>query len=307
MRNFSKRIIITGATGFLGRNLLARLSSSHTVCGVGRQRLAAVPPFYVHAAVESEEFQHLLTDFHPDVVVHCAGAASVERSIQDPAQDFASGPVLLFALYEALRRTELTPLVVQISSAAVYGDPTRLPVRETDPTAPISPYGRHKLICESIGEEFAGIYGIPGLALRVFSCYGPGQRKLLLWECCRGIAAGNLKLYGSGWESRDYIHVDDFAGAVDCLIKTDASASWRVVNVAAGKSTTVARIVDMLRKAMQAGHIVPVYEGRQEAGVPQHWQADVSLLRAMGFTTQISLEDGIAEYAGWFSHEAMQA
>jgi UDP-glucose 4-epimerase len=307
MRNFSKRIIITGVTGFIGRTMLARLSRSHTVCGVGRQRLAAAPPFYVRAVMEGEDFQRVLTDFHPDVVVHCAGAASVERSIQDPAHDFASGPILLFALYEALRRIKPAPLVVHISSAAVYGAPSRLPVREDDPAVPISPYGRHKLICESIGEEFAGIYGIPGVAMRVFSCYGPGQRKLLLWECCRGIAAGKLKLYGTGQESRDYIHVDDLAEAVDCLIKSDTANAWRVVNVATGESTTVARIVDMLRATMRAEHIVPVYEGRQAPGVPQHWQADVSTLRATGFAPRISLEEGIAEYARWFSYEAKQA
>ena len=301
MINRSKRILITGATGFIGRHIAACLHNSYSILAVGRTNIDSPNFLYAQAAIGSTALRSILTDFNPHVVIHCAGSASVNLSVREPATDFASGPALIFALYEDLRQTKCAPLVVQISSAAVYGNPTKLPVPENAPITPLSPYGWHKFICESIGNEFAKLYGIPGLALRVFSCYGPGQNKLLLWECCGGIQAGTLRLYGTGKESRDYIHVSDLAEAVKCLLAKPLIADFMAINVASGIQTRISQVVDLLRAAMDAQAVAPVYEGKKESSVPQHWQADISLLTSYGFRPKIAFEDGVAEYAAWFA------
>jgi len=306
MRGCPQRILITGATGFIGRHIAACLSNSHTVLAVGRKQMDSADYPYAQAEIGSAALRSILAEFSPQAVIHCAGSASVGLSVREPAADFAAGPALTFALYEDVRQAGLTPLVVQISSAAVYGGPATLPVPESAPLAPLSPYGWHKVLCESIGNEFAGLYGIPGLALRVFSCYGPGQSKLLLWECCCGIRAGSLRLYGTGEESRDYIHVTDLAGAVACLLEMPRTAAFMAINVASGVQMRIARVVDLLRTAMGGEATVPVYEGKTERGVPLHWQADVALLQRCGFRPKIRFEDGVAEYAAWFAARSAQ-
>ena len=104
------------------------------------------------------------------------------------------------------------PRVVFVSSAAVYGNPPSLPVDEKATPCPMSPYGRHKVECEQLLREFHERIELPSVSLRVFSAYGEGLRRQIFWDVCvQALANGEIRLHGSGSETRDFVHAYDVA------------------------------------------------------------------------------------------------
>ena len=92
----------------------------------------------------------------------------------------------------------------------------------------------------------------------------------------------------------------DLAGAVECLLAMPPATEFMAINVASGVRTRISHVVDLLCAAMNAG-VEPVYEGKKESSAPQHWQADIALLKSYGFRPKFAFEEGIAEYAAWFA------
>ena len=118
-----------------------------------------------------------------------------------------------------------------VSSAAVYGDPERLPVSEDAPLAPISPYGRHR----AEAEEVALQSGAPVVIARVFSAYGEGLRRQVLWDVAqRALVGGPVELSGTGEETRDFVHARDVAAAISAIAQRSAF-DGEIVNVATGR------------------------------------------------------------------------
>ena len=111
-----------------------------------------------------------------DAVCHFAANAYVPPSVEDPKYDFHVNLLAPFEFLEVLRRSGLRPRCVVASSAAVYGNPVRVPISETDPTVPISPYGVSKLATERYVAVYCQLYGLQAACLRLFSAYAPANR-----------------------------------------------------------------------------------------------------------------------------------
>lgn len=294
-----RRVLVTGVTGFIGSHVGALLAERHNVVGTGRKACSLAFPYW-QTDLGGEEFEEQLAAFRPEVIVHCAGPSSVQASIQDPRADFRAGPELLMRLYDSVRKSGLRPFVIQISSAAVYGDPATLPVSEDAPMHPLSPYGWHKEMAELAGREYADGCGIPGLALRVFSCYGEGQRKLLLWDAAKKLSSGTAAFFGTGRETRDYLHVRDLARLVLLLAEDPPAEGFRAVNAGSGQAVSVERVITLLRQALDREDVALVFNGDARRGDPRFWQADARRLSELGFSPEIGLEEGLAAYARWF-------
>ncbi|KAF5054428.1 UDP-glucose 4-epimerase [anaerobic digester metagenome] len=296
-----KVILITGVNGFLGAWVARRLACRHRVVGIGRsaQSLAALDMEY-HQVPFPTGLPELLAVTRPDVVVHCAGSASVPFSVAHPDEDFQAGPGLVANLLEAVKQSRLMPTIVFPSSAAVYGNPQRLPVAECSMLQPISPYGRHKIVSETLLRDANADHGIPFLILRIFSGYGAGLRKQLLWDAAGKMMAGDLVLHGSGRETRDYIHAWDVARLIDQCIERDVRNV--TLNVAQGKGVTVRELVELLTSHLAAG-VSPRFSGKVREGDPLYWQADVSHLADLGFSARVTLAEGVAHFASWYLAE----
>jgi UDP-glucose 4-epimerase len=184
----------------------------------------------------------------------------------------------------------------------VYGDPQVLPVSEAQPPAPLSPYGYHKLLGEILAEEFTRLYALPTASVRIFSAYGPGLRRQVVWDiCARALATGALQLRGTGQESRDFIHAADVAGALATLIERAPFQGERY-NVASGRETTIASLAALLLEALGV-KAMPEFDGVATPGDPRNWRADTSKLSALGFSPSIALEDGLRSVAAWAAAE----
>jgi UDP-glucose 4-epimerase len=298
-----KKILVTGSAGFLGRYIVNEFAAPGVnVLGVDIVSPEIAPRgegiSYQRLMLPSGEFNRVLADFMPDVFVHCAGRASVALSMEDPHADFVDSVALTFQMLDAVRRISPDARFVFLSSAAVYGNPPSLPVVETHPIVPLSPYGYHKRQCEMLLEEFAGVFGLSTLAVRIFSAYGFGLRRQVVWDICeRALRDGSLRLRGTGTESRDFIHGRDVARAI-VLLARNAPAEGEVYNVATGRETTIEELATSLLDCLGL-HVRAEFDGVRPTGDPANWRADIGRLRAFGFEPEIGLEDGLGEVAQW--------
>ena len=298
-----KRVLITGVAGFLGRYAARHfLSLGWEVIG-----LDSLPPEnaplaslsrYVQIALPDPRLEDLLQKQPPEVCAHFAGRASVAHSVSDPAPDYYAGPVLTFEMLDSLRRLAPGCRFIFVSSAAVYGNPGRLPIREDQPADPLSPYGYHKLQGELLCQEFCRVYGLNTAILRPFSAYGPGLRRQVVWDICQKVLAkGRLFLQGTGNETRDFVHAADIAQAL-AVISQSAPMQGEAYNVANGRETSIGDLARLILGFVEIDSRVE-FDGKVPQGVPLRWQADISRLNALGWQPQVPFEEGLRSFVDW--------
>jgi len=296
----TKTAIVTGSSGFLGSRIAGLLvEDGYRVVGVDRGPESAAGVVPVSVSLPDPALDDILVAEQPTLIVHAAGPASVGHSVDDPRADFEGSVRVHVHLLDSVRRCAPDTRVIALSSAAVYGNPVALPVTEDAPLAPISPYGYHKVMCESLLHEYSSLYGIKTCALRVFSAYGAGLRRQLLWDVCTKAAHDQaVRLFGTGHETRDFVHADDVARAVRVLANR-ASFDGEPYNVASGQETSVREIAELI-----VGHVSPgkpiEFSGEQRGGDPLRWRADIARIGSLGFRPECSLQDGVTDYAAWY-------
>jgi UDP-glucose 4-epimerase len=206
------------------------------------------------------------------------------------------------SLLNALRKAKQRIRFVFLSSAAVYGNPRALPVLETSDLIPISPYGFHKVCSEALVREYAALHGLDALSLRIFSAYGPGLRRQVVYDVVRRIRPGSsLRLDGTGMESRDFVHATDVARAAFCALER-APGRGEAYNVASGTETTLRALATQLRKLCGDGPIE--FSGKVRTGDPANWRADIAALVALGFRPTMSIDEGLRQVAEWVQTES---
>ncbi len=297
------RWLITGGNGFLGFSAAEYLArAGNSVAGLTRR--VQLPDWFRRLEYPSsiEALADVIRGEHPDCILHAAGAASVGDSWRAPTRDFTDSVLAWHALLEATRRSELKPKLFLPSSAAVFGNPDRLPVGENALRRPISPYGFHKLLCEQLAKEYAVLWEMPIIICRLFSVFGPRQRRLLVWELVEQILsdAPMIHLQGTGLEERDYLAASDIAKALDLLAKRSSSNSLQTFNFGSGASLRVDDLIAVLQRLTRVRKpVVRAQTGRH--GDPLHWRADNRRLReALPDWCPRPIEDGLAEcLAAW--------
>jgi UDP-glucose 4-epimerase len=295
-------ILVTGVAGFLGQHVARHfLARGWRVLGFDVASPAAIllaGVEYYQTQLPGEALAQVLKAQFPAVCIHCAGCASVGSSMDEPLVDFRGNTALVCELLDTLRRNAPACRFVLLSSAAVYGDPASLPVTELHDVRPLSPYGYHKRQAELLCEEFARVYGLPTVSVRIFSAYGPGLRRQVVWDTCEKILrTGQLKLRGTGQESRDFIHATDIARALE-IVAEKAPCRGEFYNLASGCEVTISELSYLLLKTF-GSKMAPCFDGQPTPGNPLRWQADISKIVSLGFVPSISLEKGISEVASW--------
>ncbi len=301
------RVLVTGAGGFLGSYICRHFGSAHhAIAALGRVAVEdAIAPRYpglellAGMTLPDPAFVRALASFRPDVVVHAASTARVAESVTAPYADFqASVDVCAFVL-DALRQHAPRATFVLLSSAAVYGDPESQPIAENAACRPLSPYGYHKWLTELVVEEYRRLFGLRTRTLRIFSAYGEGLRRQVLFDLCARLSESGdeLSLFGTADESRDFVHASDVALAVERALLADDDES--VFNVASGVETRIAELVELLARGLGREKHVS-FAGQRLPGYPARWRADIRSLGHHGFTPAVALADGVARYCRWY-------
>ncbi|MEH2234406.1 MAG: SDR family oxidoreductase [Nostoc sp.] len=303
MTTFHQSVLVTGVAGFIGRYVARYFSEQGwSVIGVDNSPPENAPlhnlTVYHRLKLPDPSLNNLLKEYSPNICIHCAGRASVGLSIIEPDIDFQSNTALTFEILNALRINAPRCRFIFLSSAAIYGNPESLPIGETQRCNPISPYGFHKLQSEQLCLEFSKVYDLPTASVRIFSAYGPGLRRQVLWDICRqAIYQPIVKLQGTGKESRDFIHVLDIAKAL-LVVATSAPMQGETYNFASGREVTISELAEMVFKSLDYKGSVE-FDGMLPVGTPINWQADVTKLGSLGITDFLSLERGVRVYANW--------
>jgi len=299
-----KKILILGSQGFLGSHLVQHfLHLGCQVTGCDLTEAGKTDFEYYKISLLSTDVEDLFGGNTYDVCINAAGSGNVSYSLSHPLSDFEANALSVIHILEAIRKFNGSCRYLHISSAAVYGNPATLPVMETHPCQPISPYGYHKHISEMICREYHTVYGIQVAVIRPFSVYGPGQRKQLLWDMCRKLqASDSITLFGTGKESRDFIHIQDVARLMQCIIEADAFAG-NVFNAASGTETTIQQIADWFTSCYEGNKKIR-FSGEVRPGDPLNWCSDISRIRSVGYAPSVLLKDGIEQYIRWFAEHA---
>jgi dTDP-glucose 4,6-dehydratase/UDP-glucose 4-epimerase len=235
-----------------------------------------------------------------DVFINCAGASNVPASFENPNVDIKKNTMLVQELLEVIRTSDNRSIkFINLSSAAVYGNPQQLPISESNQCNPISPYGYHKKMAEKLLIEYSQCFGLNSLSLRIFSAYGVGQRKMLLWDLHQKIlnSNGEITLFGTGNESRDFIHTEDIYRQLILAIE-NSKFDGEAVNVGNGKEVYTKDIVEIYKKYYPKSFSYQ-FNGENRPGDPLNWCADISIMRNWGYRNEIEIEQGIENYINW--------
>jgi len=302
----NKTVLITGAHGFLGRYCAAEFCrQGYRVMGIGHgswdnaAAAAAGVEMWVEGSITLENLASL--PLRPDIIVHAAGSRSVSYSLSNPMQDFESSVTTTLAVLEFARLAAHSMRIVLISSAAVYGSTDINRITEDTPACPTSPYGIHKHMAEQLCSSYRQHFGVESTVIRFFSVFGPGLRKQLLWEaCCRMSSAEapkSLEFFGTGNETRDWLHARDAALLV--RLAGEYAHDGLVINGGTGEAISVSDIIERLAAEMGwSGRIS--FNKIVRNGDPEHLCADCVRSGHLGWVPSVSLSDGLADYTAWF-------
>ena len=227
-----------------------------------------------------------------DYVVHLAALPRVQFSIEHPFETQHANIDGTLSVLESAR-TAGVKRIVYAASSSVYGDQTVMPLVETLPAQPKSPYGLHKYVGELMMKLWNEIHGIETVSLRFFNVYGPhfdpdGAYALVIGKFLKQRSEGlPMTITGDGEQSRDFTHVRDIIDAVVRASQNPDVGKGEVFNVGAGRNVTINEITKIIGGPTQ---YVPA---RLE---PKHTLADSTKIReALGWVPTVSLEEGIAE------------
>jgi len=239
--------------------------------------------------------------FH--TIFHTAGSAYVPLSVENPRQDLEDNVLATFNLLGAMRDAATATRLVNVSTAAVYGEGGRMPIREVDPTVPVSPYGVSKLAAELYVAVWSRLFGIRAATVRLFPVFGPRLRKQVIYDLMRKIHSNphELFIHGDGTQARDFNHAANVVRAL-LLVAERGGERGDVYNVAAESPVTIAELARLICEAMGVSPRF-VYSGEVRPGDAQRWNADITKLKELGYEPSVSFEDGLRETVAWFREE----
>lgn len=312
------KIIVTGAAGYIGGQVAIQLRmAGHQVIGIDT---VAPPPgvsgsfarFHM-ADFAADDTLATIVQHRPDAIIHCAGTSLVGPSMTNPQLYFNNNVVKTLKLLDTMVAHLPETRIIFSSSAAVYGDPVRVPCQETDPTVPISPYGQSKLMIEQAMASYRAAYGLDYIAFRFFNACGAdpsgrhGQAPGATHIVARVLEAIQqdrpFELYGNHYATRDgtcvrdYVHIADIANAH--ILAVDDVVPAGVYNLGTNVGTTNMEIIDMTQQITSRPVAITVKEARP--GDPPVLTANADRFTAkVGSWVTKDLEQMITDAWNWY-------
>lgn len=294
------KILILGSEGFIGSHLVRHfLAGKNEVHGCDLIEYSSSGCIYNKLSLLSPDFEDVFSATSFDACINAAGSGNVGYSMQHPLSDFEANTYPVAKILNSINKHQPACKFIQISSAAVYGNPVSLPINEQQAANPVSAYGYHKQMSELLCREYHFVFGLPIAVMRPFSVYGRGLRKQLLWDtCCKLKDNNEALLFGTGNETRDYINIADFCTATELII-LKGGFNCDVYNIANGKETSVKDLAAIFSSSFPREKKIS-FSGQVKKGDPLNWKADISKLTALGYVQKVRLEDGVKDYINWF-------
>lgn len=301
------RVLVTGGAGYIGSVVAEELlKDGHDVFVYdslykGHRQSVAPEATFVHAdLMEGEELRRTLRDGGIEAVIHMAADSLVGESVTEPAKYYRNNVVAGLALLDAMNEENVRRIVFS-STAAVYGEPEKQPIEETDPTKPTNPYGESKLAFERALRWYENAYGLHYASLRYFNAAGATTRcgeahnpETHLIPAVLQAAAGKrveVEIFGDDYPTRDgtclrdYIHVVDLARAHILALSILDERSGIYNLGCGGEGYSVREVVDVACEV--TGRDIPVRISPRRAGDPAVLIASSARIkRELGWTPE---------------------
>lgn len=285
------RVVVTGGAGFVGRHVVAALTSAgHQVTVVDRHGFGDDSVAEVVGDLRDPAVREAAVADGVDAIVHLAAATSVLGSIERPVEVHQANVEVTAGLLEVARSRGVSTFVLA-STNAVTGDVGQNTIVESLPLAPLTPYGGTKAAAEMLVSGYAGSYGIRAPVVRLTNVYGGGMlhKDSFIPRLMRAAAdGGEVEIYGDGEQRRDLVHASDVARAV-----TQAVEQWPTgpVIVGGSRSFTVNEITEAAREA--TGRPIGVHKVQAKPGEMPAVVVDISRARSLGYEPQVTLLEGL--------------
>jgi len=322
------RILVTGGAGYIGSVVVERLLGAGHGAVVydnlsqgHRESVIAGAEFIEGEILDRQKLEGALTTHKIEGVIHMAASALVGESCENPAKYYSNNLITSLSLLESMRATGVSRLVLS-STAAVYGEPKKPLIEETDPTCPTNPYGETKLSFERACHWYSQAYGLRFVSLRYFNAAGATKLcgelhnpETHLIPIILQVAAGqrpDVEIYGDDYPTpdgtciRDYIHVSDLAHAHVLALDYLNRASG-IFNLGCGGGRSVKEVIAAVRKV--TGRKIAVRVGPRRPGDPAVLVASSEKIqREMGWLPEKEdLEIIVASAWEWMQRKAISS
>ena len=297
-----KKVLVTGGAGFIGSHTVDMLLGNEIPVRVldnfasgHRSNLPGSHPLLeiVTGDITNRE---TVTESMAGVshCLHLAAQVSVVASFEDPEHS-ALQNIIGFVNIITAAQNEGIERLVYASSAAIYGQPTEIPLPEDAAKVQLSPYGLEKQVNEEYADLFARVHGLSSLGQRYFNVYGPRQDPkspyagviALFVDCIVG--GREVTVYGDGQQTRDFVYVEDVARANLAALENDSSGAC---NVGTGQQLTLLELIEVLAKITGETPGV-VHESPREGDIRDSLANVERMNQELGITARISMEDGL--------------
>jgi len=307
-----EKILVTGGAGFIGSHIVDRLLANGFEVSILdnlssgnkeniQQHLSKKNLHFIKGDIrDAKTVKQAVSDI--DAIIHEAAHISVTQSFEKP---FLTNEVNVTGTLNLLKASSDANVkrFIYASSCAVYGETATLPIKETTPTRPISPYAASKLAAENYCKAFHKIYGLQTVSLRYFNVYGPRQTNspysgVITIFISRLLNSETPIIYGDGTQTRDFTHVQDVAQA-SILALHAKNAAGEEFNVATGKSTTINQLAGTLLNITGQTHLQPRHLEPRPGDI-KHSYADISKAKkVLTYTPEINLKEGLNRLVEW--------
>jgi UDP-glucose 4-epimerase len=313
------RTLVTGGAGFIGSTLVDRLlAEGHSVdvvdnlttgnmSNLAEARRSPQGHMTFHQLdVRSPNLAELMHKCQPEVVFHLAAQADVRVSVSDPLFDADVNVMGSLRVLEGARSSGAHKVVFASSGGTIYGDPdpSELPVKESHPQRPLSPYGVSKKVVGDYLVAYRELHNLEFTALALSNVYGPrqdphGEAGVVAIFAGRLLAGEPCTIFGDGTQTRDFVFVDD---VVDAFARAAGRGGGLLLNVGTGQESSVNDLYGTLAAA--AGVDRPAVQAPARPGELQRSCLDPSRAHIhLGWKPWTSLAEGSIEVLNWFSHQ----
>jgi UDP-glucose 4-epimerase len=313
-KEFPMKCVVTGGAGFIGSHLVDKLlASGNQVLVIDNLSTGHLRNLSSALELDTCEFCEfdirdvavidVIETFHPDVVFHLAAQADVRVSVADPGFDAEVNILGTIKVIEGARRADCQRIVAAASGGTLYGeaDPSVLPVSESEPWLPLSPYGISKKAMIDYLRSASALHGLTTTSLALGNVYGPrqdphGEAGVIAIFGQLYLSEQPVTVYGNGEQTRDYIYVDDVVNGFIAAATADRPAD--LINIGTGVETSVNDLVAGF--AAVTGFAQPPTFAPKRPGELDRSALDITLARgSLSWKPSMALSDGLAATLDW--------